>query len=103
MDEVAEKWKPNPALGGAHIEARKLEALDHLRGAADVAFYHIEQQLERDIVDLKKKAGEQKQKIVGVIKKAEETPALTVVRKYWQKDRDDIMHHLTDTIMRGGE
>lgn len=96
-------WKPDPTKGGEHIEARKVEAIEHLKHAADVAYYHIEQQLERDIADARKKAGEQKSKIVSVIKKVEELPALTVVRKYWQKDRDDIVHHLTETIMRQGE
>lgn len=96
-------WKPNPKLGGEHVEARKKEAIEHLKKAADVAFYHIEQQLEKDIEELKKKAGESKNKVVSHIKKAEALPALTVVRKYWQKDSDDIMHHLTDTIMRNGE
>jgi len=97
------KWKPNPALGGEHIEARKREAVEHLKFAADVAYYHIDQQLEADIADLRKKAGEAKSKIMTYIRKADETPALTVVRKYWQKDRDALMHHLTDTIMRGAE
>lgn len=96
-----EKWKPDPILGGEHVEARKAEAIDHLKSAAGVAYYHIEQQLERDIMELRKRAGEQKQKIVQSVRKAEELPALTVVRKYWQKNADDIMHHLTDTIMRG--
>lgn len=96
-------WKPDPVKGGEHIEARKVEAVEHLKSAADVAFYHIDQQLERDIEDLKKKAGEKKQKVISHIKKAEGLPALTVVRKYWQKDRDDLLHHLTDTIMNAGE
>lgn len=96
-------WKPDPKLGGEHIEARKVEAIEHLKGAANVAYYHIDQQLERDIEDLKKKAGETKQKVMSHIKKAEGMPALTVVRKYWMKDRDDIMHYLTDAIMRNGE
>jgi hypothetical protein len=96
-------WKPDPQLGGEHIEARKTEAIEHLKSAANVAYYHIDQQLDRDIEDLKKKAGEQKQKVVSSVKKAESMPALTVVRKYWQKDKDDLLHHLTDTIMRNGE
>jgi hypothetical protein len=37
-------WKPDPKLGGEHVEARKKEAIEHLKKAADVAFYHIEQQ-----------------------------------------------------------
>jgi coenzyme F420-reducing hydrogenase alpha subunit len=98
-----EKYKPNPALGGEHIEARKKEVLDHLKKAVDVAYYHIDQQLEIDIENLRKKAGDQKSKMVGFVKKAEELPALTVVRKYWQKTDDDVLHHLTETIMRQGE
>ena len=96
-------WKPDPTQGGEHIEARKKEAIGHLQSAANVAFYHIDQQLELDIESLKKKAGESKQKIVSSVKKAQSMPALTVVRKYWQKDRDDLLHHLTDTIMKNGE
>ena len=96
-------WKPNPAQGGEHIEARKKEAIDHLQSAANVAYYHIDQQLELDIQNLKKQAGESKQKVISAIKKAQALPALTVVRKYWQKDRDDLLHHLTDTIMKNGE
>lgn len=93
-------WKPNPEKGGEHVEARKTEVVEDLKAAADVAYYHIDQQLERDILELKKKAGEQKQKIVSSVKKTEAMPALTVVRKYWQKDSDGILHHLTETIMR---
>lgn len=96
-------WKPDPTKGGEHIEPRKQEVLKDLRSAADVAYYHIEEQLEKDIEDLKKKAGEQKSKIVSSIKKIEALPALTVVRKYWQKDSDGILHHLTETIMRDGD
>lgn len=96
-------WKPNPSLGGEHIEARKKEAIEHLKSAANVAYYHIDQQLERDIEGLKRKAGEQKQKVVSAIKKTDDMPALTVVRKYWQKNKDDLLHHLTDTIMQSGE
>ena len=99
----AEDWKPNPELGGKHIESRKVEVIEHLKSASNVAFYHIDQQLERDIAELKKKAGEKRNKIVSHIKKAEQMPALTVVRKYWMKDADDLMHHLTDTIMSQGE
>lgn len=102
MSSEAEAWKPNPVLGGEHIEARKVEAVEHLKAAADVAFYHLDQQLEIDIQELKKKTGEQKNKLVQYVKKAEALPALTVVRKYWQKDRDGLMHHLTETIMRDG-
>jgi predicted nucleic acid-binding Zn-ribbon protein len=97
------KWKPDPIKGGENIEARKAEVIDHLRAAANVAYYHIDQQLEADIADLKRKAGETKGKVVSAISKAEQMPALTVVRKYWQKNDDDLMHHLTDTIMRNGE
>lgn len=98
-----EEWKPNPELGGKHIEQRKREVIGHLKSASDVAFYHIDQQLERDIEDIKKKAGEKRNKIVSHIKKAEQMPALTVVRKYWMKGADDLMHHLTETIMNQGE
>lgn len=97
------EWKPDPVMGGEHIEARKQEAVRHLQSAANVAFYHIDQQLATDIAELQRKAGEQKQKIISSIKKTSTMPALTVVRKYWQKDADDLMHHLTDTIMRNGE
>ena len=97
---MSEPWKPNPEKGGEHVEARKQEVLKDLRSAADVAYYHIEQQLERDIEELKKKAGEQKHKIVITVKKTETLPALTVVRKYWQKDSDGILHHLTETITK---
>jgi len=98
-----ETWKPNPVLGGEHIEARKLEVLIHLRAAVDVAFYHIEEQLSRDIADAKKKAGDQKGKMVAFVKKAEDMPALSVVRKYWDQDRDGVLHHLTETLMRNAE
>jgi hypothetical protein len=97
------EWKPDPKQGGEHIEARKLEVLEHMRKATEVALYHVDQQLELDIERLKKSAGETKAKLVGAVKKAESMPALTVVRKYWQKSEDDIIHGLTDTIMRNGE
>jgi predicted nucleic acid-binding Zn-ribbon protein len=96
----ATEWKPNPELGGEHVEARKREVIAHLQSAVNVAYYHIEQQLERDIAELRKKAGDQKGKMIAAVRKAEELPALTVVRKYWMKSDDDIMHHLTETIMR---
>jgi len=95
-----EKWKPNPEKGGEHVEARKKEVIKDLKSAADVAYYHIDQEIEREITAAKKRAGEQKQKIVSSIRKAEDLPALTVVRKYWQKDSDGILHHLTETIMK---
>jgi predicted PolB exonuclease-like 3'-5' exonuclease len=97
------EWKPDPKLGGEQIEARKQEVVAHLKSAVNVAYYHIDQQLQRDIEDLKKKAGEQKGKMVSFVKKAEELPALTVVRKYWQKSDNDLLHHLTETIMKNGE
>lgn len=103
MTERKQDWKPDPAKGGEHVEPRKQEVIKHLKSASDVAFYHIDQQLERDIAELKKKAGEKRNKIVAHVKKAEQMPALTVVRKYWMKDADDLMHHLTDTIMNQGE
>jgi len=93
-------WKPNPEKGGEHIEARRAEVVDHLQRAVDVAYYHIEQQLDMDIQNLKKKAGEQKAKMQRAVKDAEEKPAMTIVRKYWQKDHDAVLHHLTETIMR---
>lgn len=93
-------WKPDPTRGEEHVEPRKQEVLKDLKSAADVAYYYIESQLERDIEDLKKKAGEQKSKIISAVKKTESLPALTFVRKYWQKDSDGILHHLTETIMR---
>jgi len=93
-------WTPDPSRGGPEVEARKVEVLEHLKRAVDVAYYHIDQQLERDIQELKKKAGEQKSKMVSFVRKAEELPALSVVRKYWMKNQDDVLHHLTETIMR---
>ena len=102
MSDIKEEgWKPDPSRGGPEVEKRKEEIIIHLKKAVDVAYYHIDQQLEKDILDLKKKAGEQKGKMVSFIKKAEESPALTVVRKYWMKSQDDVLHHLTETIMRG--
>jgi DNA-directed RNA polymerase sigma subunit (sigma70/sigma32) len=95
-------WTPDPTRGGPEIEARKAQVVEHLKKAVDVAYYHIDQQLDRDIADLKKKAGEQKSKMVAFVKKAEDMPAMSVVRKYWQKDQDDVLHHLTETIMRDG-
>lgn len=97
---MTEGYKPDPIKGGEHVEARKEEVLRDLRSAVDVAYYHIDQQLEIDILELKKRAGEQKGKMLQYLKKAEQMPALTVVRKYWQKDSDGILHHLTETIMR---
>lgn len=101
MKVVSTDWKPDPAKGGEHVEARKTQVVEHLKRAVDVAYYHIDQQLARDIEDLRKKAGEQKSKMVQFVRKAEDMPALTVVRKYWQKSDDDVLHHLTETIMRG--
>ncbi len=95
-----EKFKPNPELGGEHIEARRNEVVAHLEKAVNVAYYHIDQQLELDIQNLKKKANDQKQKMLRVVTDAREKPAMTVVRKYWQKTDDDVLHHLTETIMR---
>lgn len=94
------EWKPDPAKGGEHIEARRSEVIDHLKMAVNVAYYHIDQQLEADINALKKKAGEQKQKMARAVNDAETKPAMTVVRKYWQKSEADVMHHLTESIMR---
>ncbi len=94
------KWTPDPTRGGPEVEARKAEVVEHLKRSVDVAYYHIDQQLAKDIEDLKRKAGEQKAKMVSFVRKAEELPALTVVRKYWMKNSDDILHHLTETIMR---
>lgn len=95
-----EPYKPNPENGGEHIEARRKEVVEHLKLAVDVAYYHIDQQLELDIQELKKKAGEQKAKMFKAVKEAEEKPAMTIVRKYWQKSQPDIIHHLTETIMK---
>lgn len=100
MDDA---YKPDPEKGGIHVEARKKEVLQHLKSAIDVAYYHIDQQLDVDIAELKKRAGETKSKMVSQLRKAENMPALTVVRKYWQKDANDIVHVLTDTIMRNNE
>lgn len=99
MDKIDE-WKPNPKLGGEHIEARRHEVVEHLQRAVDVAYYHIDQQLAIDIEALKKKAGEQKAKMSKAVKDAEQKPAMTIVRKYWQEDHDGILHSLTETIMR---
>lgn len=96
-------WSPDPTRGGPEIEARKKEVISNLKSASDVAFYHIDQQLALDIEQLKQKAGETRKKIVTYVNKAEKLPALTVVRKYWKKDSDSLMHHLTDTIMRNSE
>lgn len=93
-------WKPDPKQGGEHIEARRAEVVAHMQKAVDVAYYHIEQQLEKDIEALRKKAGEQKSKMLAAVRKAEADPAMTVVRKYWMKTEDDVLHHLTETIMR---
>ena len=93
-------WKPDPELGGEHIEARRQEVVRHLQKAVDVGYYHIDQQLALDIEDLKKKAGEQKAKMMGAVRDAQIKPAMTIVRKYWQKTDDDVLHHLTETIMR---
>ena len=93
------KWKPDPTLGGEHIEARRLEVVEHLKLAVNVAHYHIDQQLWLDIENLKKKAGQQKAKMTAAVDNAERNPAMTVVRKYWQKDRNEVLHHLTETIM----
>lgn len=96
-------WAPDPVKGGEHIEARRLEVVQHLQKAVDVAYYHIDQQLAEDIENLKKKAGQQKAKLREAVKAAETKPAMTIVRKYWQKSRDEVLHHLTETIMRNGE
>lgn len=93
-------WKPDPTLGGEHIEARREEVVEHLQKAINVAFYHIEQQLELDIAALKQKASEQKNKMVKAVQDAKTKPALTIVRKYWQKSEADVIHHLTETIMK---
>jgi len=98
--DKSDKWKPNAKLGGEHIEARREEVVEHLKRAVDVAYYHIDQQLELDILALKKKAGEQKQKMVRAVTDAQTKPAMTIVRKYWQKSEADVLHHLTETIMR---
>lgn len=93
-------WKPDPKQGGEHIEARREEVVEHMKRAVNVAYYHIDQQLERDIELLRKKAGEQKSKMMSAVKNAQDLPAMSVVRKYWMKDSDDVLHHLTETIMR---
>jgi hypothetical protein len=93
-------WKPDPTRGGEHIEARRKEVVEHLQMAVDVAYYHIDQQLELDIANLRKRAGDQKGKMSKAVKDAQNNPAMTVVRKYWQMDRPEVLHHLTETIMR---
>ena len=93
-------YSPDPTKGGEHVEARRAEVILHLQCAIDVAYYHIDQQLEVDIKKLKETAGQQKSKMMKALKDAREKPALTVVRKYWEKSEADIIHHLTETIMR---
>ena len=100
MTDSNTDWKPDPKLGGEYIEARRMEVVKHLQKAVDVAHYHIEQQLALDIAALKKKAAEQKQKMAASVRDAETKPAMTIVRKYWMKTDDDVLHHLTETIMR---
>jgi len=95
-----EKWKPDPIKGGEHIEARRDEVVKHLEKAVGVAYYHLDQQLQLDIDNLRKKAGEQKAKMMVAVNDARSKPAMTIVRKYWQKTGDDGLHHLTETIMR---
>jgi hypothetical protein len=34
---MATEWKPDPKQGGEHIEARKLEVLEHMKKAAELA------------------------------------------------------------------
>lgn len=96
---TTETYKPNPTKGGEHIEARRKEVVAHLQSAVNVAYYHIDQQLKLDIQRLHDEAGQKKSKMMKVLSDAEKNPAMTVVRKYWQKERDDVLHHLTETIM----
>jgi hypothetical protein len=101
MNDTTKDWKPDPTLGGEHIEARRAEVVAHLKLAVSVGHYHVDQQLALDIEALKKKAGDQKGKLTAAVKTAQTQPAMTVVRKYWQKDQAEVLHHLTETIMRG--
>lgn len=101
MTDKSTDWKADPKLGGEHIEARRKEVVEHLKLAVSVGYYHIDQQLALDIEALKKKAGDQKGKLAAAVKTAKSQPAMTTVRKYWQKDEAEVLHHLTETIMRG--
>lgn len=94
------EWKADPERGREMVEPRRAETVEALKVAADAAFYHIDMKLERDISDLRKRAGESKAKIVAAVKKAETGLAMDVVRKYWGQSKDDIFHGLIETIMR---
>ena len=93
-------WKADPKRGAELVEPRRKETVDALKRAADVAFYHLEEKLQRDIEELKKKNGDAKNKITQAVKKAENMLAMDVVRKYWGQSKDDIMNGLIETIVR---
>jgi len=86
-------WKADPVRGEALVEPRRAEVVQQLRQSADVAFFHVEQDLAYQIEMLKKKAGEQKQKITRMVEDATTKPAMDIVRKYWNEKPEDMWKH----------
>ena len=90
---MTDKWKADPTRGESLVEPRRAEVVAKLKDAADVAYFHIDEETTRQIEDIKKKAGEQKAKISRAVHDAETKPAMTVVRKYWNESPDVMWKH----------
>jgi len=88
-----DKWKADPKRGEALVEPRREEVVAMLQDAADVAFFHIEQELTVAIENAHKKAGEQRQKISKMVTDATTKPAMDIVRKYWDEKPEDMWKH----------
>ena len=91
-------WKADPKRGQEQVEPRRQEIVELLKGAADVAFFHIEQETQKEIEAIHKKAAEKKTKIMKSIRDAEKKPAMEIVRKYWNEKPGEMWRHFVHNM-----
>jgi hypothetical protein len=102
MTEEA-KWKADPRRGSEYLEPRRSEIVNHLKKAADVAYYAIDEETAAGIERLKKAAGDKKASIAKTIENAETKPAMEIVRKYWNEDPDQMWKHFVYNMSENGK
>jgi len=96
-------WKADPTRGAEFVEPRRVEVLDWLRMAADIAMLALDEEEAAALAKIRQTAAQRRAKITKEVSDAAAMPPMRLVRKFWSADTSTFWQHfLGDHIKLGG-
>ena len=97
---MTHKWTHDPRNGAEFVTPRRDEIISELERSADLTFMALDDLEKERLQKVKAEFGVLRGKVEKAVNKARTTSPVLLVRKHWNRDREDMWRYYLDRFLR---